>query len=126
MSAAAKPTTVPEYHAALEGPAAELMGRLRALIREELPESTEELKWGAPAAVHPSGMILLICSGHRAHANVTVTPSTREAFAEELSDFETGKGSVKLPYGDPLPEDLLRRMIAHRLREYEADGVTWM
>lgn len=125
MSPAEKPTSVQEYHAALEEPAAELMGRLRALIRTELPGSTEALKWRAPATLHPSGMILLICSAHRTHVNFTVTPSTREAFAEELTAFETGKGSVQLPYGEPLPEDLLRRMIAHRLREFEEDGVTW-
>lgn len=126
MNAATKPTTVDEYHAALEGPAAALMGQLRELVREELPQSTEALKWNAPATVHPSGTILLMMSAHRAHANVTFTPSTREAFAEELADFETGKGSVKLRYGLPLPADLLRAMIAHRLREYEQDGVTWM
>lgn len=126
MTSSARPTTVEEYHAALDGPAAELMGQLRALVREELPQSSEALKWGAPATLHTSGMILLICSAHRQHANFTVTPSTREAFAEELTDFETGKGSVKLPYGEPLPAPLLRRMIAHRLREYEDDGVNWM
>lgn len=126
MNTAAKPSTVDEYHAALEGPAAELMTALRILVRDELPRSTEALKWNAPATLHPSGMILLICSAHREHANFTVTPSTREAFDEELQGHETGKGSVKLPYGQPLPEDLLRRMIAHRVREYEDDGVTWM
>lgn len=126
MSVSAKPTTVDEYHAALEGPAAELMQRLRELIREELPQSTEALRWSAPATLHPSGMILLICSAHRAHANVTFTPSTREAFAEELTELETGKGSVKLRYGQPVPAGLLRRMIAFRLREYEKGGVTWM
>lgn len=126
MTPSAKPTTVEEYYGALEEPAAGLMATLRALIRAGLPGTSEALKWGAPARVHASGMILLICSAHRHHVNFTVTPSTREAFAEELSDLETGKGSVKLPYGEPLPSDLLRRMIAHRLREYEDDGVTWM
>lgn len=125
MNSSVKPTTVDEYHAALEGPAAELMAALRTLVREELPQSTEAVKWGAPATLHPSGMILLVCSAHRKQVNFTVTPSTREAFAEELADYETGKGSVQLVYGTPPPTDLLRRMIAYRLREYEDDGVTW-
>lgn len=126
MTPRAKPTSVEEYLAALEEPAASLIGEVRALVRASLPAASEALKWSSPAAVHPSGMILLIYSAHRQHANVTFTPSTRAAFAEELAEFETGKGSVKLRYDRPVPAALLREMIEHRLREYEQDGVTWM
>lgn len=121
-----KPTTVDEYIAALEDPAASRLRELRELARETVPEASEALKWGSPAYLHPRGTILFVCSAHRSHANFTVTPSTREAFAEELTEFENGKGSVKLPYATPVPTDLLRRMIVHRLREYEDDGVNWM
>lgn len=126
MVPAQKPTTVEEYLAALPDPAAALIREVRALAREVVPEAGEALKWSSPALLHPSGMILVIYSAHRQHANVTFTPSTREAFAEELSGFETGKGSVKLPYDRPVPAQLLRRMVAHRVREYEQEGVTWM
>lgn len=126
MTAAAKPATIDDYIAALEEPAASRMRELRALARETVPEAAEALKWGHPAFVHPQGTILFVCSAHRHHANITFTPSAREAFAEELAAFETGKGSVKLPYDIAVPAPLLRRMISHRLREYEDDGVNWM
>lgn len=126
MTRSAKPTTVAEYLALREGPALELLTELRAISREAVPEATETLKWGSPAYVHPRGTILFMVSGHTKHANFTLTPSTREAFTEELAAFETGKGSVKLPYGQPVPAALLRRLIAHRVREFEEDGVNWM
>lgn len=125
MAPSVKPTTIDEYVAALEEPAATRLRELRVLVHEAAPGATETLKWGAPAFLHPGGMILVICSAHRDHANMTVTPSTLEAFAEELSGFGTGKGSVRLPYDAPVPTELLRRMVAHRLREYEEHGVTW-
>jgi hypothetical protein len=31
----------------------------------------------------------------------------------DLTDWATGKGTVKLPYGELAPVDLLRRMIAY-------------
>jgi uncharacterized protein YdhG (YjbR/CyaY superfamily) len=65
-------------------------------------------------------------NGYTKHANVVFTPSTRAAFTADLADFATGKGSVKLPYGRPVPGDLLRRMIAYRVREHEVEGVRWM
>lgn len=125
-SAAARPTTIDEYLDALEEPARRRLRELRALVREELPEATEAIKWGSPAFVHPRGTILLMVSTHRKHANFAVTPSTKDAFAAELEGLETGKGSVKLPYDAPLPEDLLRRMARARLEEFEEHGVNWM
>jgi uncharacterized protein YdhG (YjbR/CyaY superfamily) len=76
--------------------------------------------------VHRSGTILFMVSGHAQHANVAFTPSTREAFDADLAGFSTGKGTVKLPYGQPAPVNLLRRMIAFRVREHEDHGVLWM
>jgi len=121
-----KPTTVEEYIAGASGAAAEMLLTLRNLSRNAAPQATEALKWSHPALVHPAGTILFVYSAHKQHANVTFTPSTREAFAEELADFDTGKGSVKLPYGAPVPTQLLERMVAYRVREFEDDGVTWM
>ncbi|GAA1487607.1 iron chaperone [Brachybacterium sacelli] len=121
-----KPITIDQYVAGLDEPAATLLGELRDLSREAAPTATEAIKWGCPAHLHARGTILFVYSAHKHHANFTVTPSTKEAFEDELTDLETGKGSVKLPYGDPLPRALLRRLIAHRIEEFEQRGVTWM
>ena len=124
--AASRPTTIDEHLASLQDPARSRLAELRALVREELPAASEAIKWGNPAFIHPRGTILLVISTHKAHANFTVTPSAKEAFAAELEGIESGKGSVKLPYDRPIPEDLLRRMARHRLAEFEQDGVNWM
>jgi uncharacterized protein YdhG (YjbR/CyaY superfamily) len=121
-----RPQTIDDYLAGFTGPARELLEQLRALAREAVPGASEAIKWGNPAWVHPSGTILFVISGHAKHANVVFTPSAREAFDADLTDFATGKGSVKLPYGRPVPGDLLRRMIAFRVREHEDEGVLWM
>ncbi|WP_326567823.1 DUF1801 domain-containing protein [Amycolatopsis rhabdoformis] len=121
-----KATTLDEYLAEFAGPARELLDQLHALAREAVPEADVAIKWGHPAWVHPAGTILFVISGHAKHVNFTFTPSTREAFDPELTTVETGKGTVKLPYGTPVPTDLLHRMIAYRVREFEHDGVRWM
>ncbi|WP_049564866.1 iron chaperone [Streptomyces sp. SBT349] len=121
-----RPQTIDEYVEGFAGQARELLQQVRELAREAVPEASEAIKWGSPAWVHPSGTILFMASAHAKHANVVFTPSTREAFDADLAGFTTGKGSVRLPYGRPLPDDLLRRMIAFRVREHERDGVLWM
>ena len=121
-----RPRTVDEYIEGFGGPARELLELLRALANEAAPGASEAIKWGHPAWVHTSGTILFMVSGHAKHAGVAFTPSTREQFDTELADWDTGKGTVKLPYGQPVPVGLLRRMIGFRVREHEDDGVLWM
>ncbi|BFU48030.1 iron chaperone [Krasilnikovia sp. MM14-A1004] len=123
--AVSKPQTIDEYIEGFDGQRRELLDQLHALARQAVPDASEAIKWGHPAWVHPSGTILFVISGHAKHANFSFTPSTREAFDAELGDVETGKGTVKLPYGSAAPTDLLRRMIEYRVREFEDDGVLW-
>src|SRR4051794_15923961 len=56
-------------------------------------------------------------------AGIALTPSTRQVFEADLVAFETGKGTVRLQYGEPGPSDLLRRMIVGLVVEHERDGV---
>jgi uncharacterized protein YdhG (YjbR/CyaY superfamily) len=121
-----RPQTVDEYIEGFTGPGREMLEQLRALAHKAVRKASEAIKWGYPAWVHPSGTILFMVSGHARHASVTFTPSTREAFDADLAGLATGKGTVKLPYGEPVPVDLLRRMIAFRVHEHEDDGVLWM
>ncbi|WP_207913604.1 hypothetical protein [Dietzia cinnamea] len=72
------------------------------------------------------GVILFMFSGHKAHASMAFTPSTKAAFEAELTRYRTGKSTVALPYGTPPPHPLLTRMIEYRVREHEHDGVNWM
>jgi uncharacterized protein YdhG (YjbR/CyaY superfamily) len=91
-AAMGRPETIDEYLAAFTGEGRELLGQLRAVARETVPEASEAIKWGSPAWVHPSGTILFMISGHAEHAGVAFTPTTREAFVADLEDFATGKG----------------------------------
>lgn len=117
-------TTVDEYLAGFTEPHAKRLRELRTLCLAAAPEAEETLKWGSPAYV--DGTILFQFVGYKAHANVAVTPSTRQAFEGEFGTYETGKGTLKLPYHAPLPTDLVRRLLEHRVREYAERGVRWM
>src|SRR5699024_6060401 len=99
--------TIDEYIESFDPPARDLLVALRGLASDAVPRAAEAVRWRNPAWVHPSGTILFAISGHRHHANIMFTPSTKEAFHAELADYQTGKGSVKLPYDIAIPADLL-------------------
>lgn len=120
------PTTIDEYIAAFPPPAQRQLSEIRELCRAAAPTADEQLKWRHPAYVHTDGVILFMFSGHAKHASLAFTPSTRAAFADDLTDYQTGKGTVALPYGTAVPVDLVRRMLEYRVLEYELHGVKWM
>lgn len=120
-----KPTTVEQYIQNFPPAQQAKLSELRDIIRAALPDTTETLKWNQPAMVEPDGMILVVYAGFKQHMNLVATPSTKQAFDQELTDYETAKGSVKLPYDKPLPADLITRMVQYRAREYRDDRVNW-
>ena len=120
-----KPKTADEYIDNFPEAQKAKLAELRKIIRTALPDTTEVLKWGAPATIDKDGMILIVFSGHKHHMNLVGTPSTREAFESELSSYETGKGSIKLPYDKPLPTKLIKDFVLYRAKEYRESGVKW-
>lgn len=115
---------VDEYLRSFPESAQKSLADLRGCMLSNAPQAVEEIKWSHPA--YSQGTILFAFAGFARHANFYCTPSTIRAFAEELSALTTGKSSVQFPYGKPLAANLLGKMIAYRIREYEEDGITWM
>lgn len=119
----AKIETVDEYIESFPADVQPRLRELRDISRTHAPDATEGLKWGTPA--YSLEVILFVFAGYKHHANVVFTPSTRAAFDHKLTDFTTGKGSVQLPYSQPVPTELLGDLIAYRIHEYTEDGVKW-
>jgi len=97
---------------------------MRSLLREVAARATEAIKWGYP--VFEEKRILFAFGAFKSHLNFMPTPSAMKPFAKELARFKTGKGSIQLPYEQPLPRALLRRIAAFRVRELHEKDVKWM
>lgn len=123
--AKSNPEEVNGYIGKFSGGQRARLQELRGIIQGVLPGATETLKWNQPAYVAEDGMILLVFSGHKQHMNLVVTPSAKQAFEDELKDYKTGKGSVRLAYDKPLPKELIQKIVKYRLEEYENKGVNW-
>lgn len=119
-----KPETVEEYIEAAPGEARPLLRELRGILREVAPDATETLKWGKP--VLEDERILFSYAAFKAHLNFMPTRSSLEPFAEELAAYETGRDTIKLPYDQPLPKELIREIAAYRMKEVQEEGALWM
>jgi len=119
-----KPTTIAAYIAAAPKPAQRHLRELRAILHKVAPRAAEAIKWGSPVFV--DGRILFAFAVFRSHLNFMPTPSAMKPFKKELARFKTGKGSIQLPYDQPLPKALLRRIASFRVKELREKDVRWM
>ena len=119
-----RPADIGEYIAAAPPEARRHLRALRSLLRKAAPRATEAIKWGFP--VFEENRILFAFGAFKSHLNFMPTSSAMKPFAKDLARFKTGKGSIQLPYDQPLPGALLRRIAAFRVKELRESDVRWM
>jgi uncharacterized protein YdhG (YjbR/CyaY superfamily) len=115
-----KRVDVDDYYAQLPSVALPHMERLRDLSLAASSSLVEQLAWNNPAYVL-DGTRAWMLQSFKAHCSLRFTPEIFVAFAEEVAaaGAESGEGFVKLPFDQPLPEELLSSLMAQRLAQME-------
>ncbi|MCB9677715.1 MAG: DUF1801 domain-containing protein [Alphaproteobacteria bacterium] len=89
---------------------------MREAIRETAPGAAEKIGYGIPTFTLKKKNLVHF-AGYARHVGFYPGPSGIAAFADELAAFESAKGSVRFPNDQPLPLDLVRRIVAFRVAE---------
>jgi uncharacterized protein YdhG (YjbR/CyaY superfamily) len=113
-----RPTTIAEYIHAAPAVGQPHLQRVYTILKSIAPQAEEAIKWGTPFFVEPR--FLFAFSAHKAHLNFTLTEPDWEAFRMELEKHKTTKNFLQVPYDQPLPEALIRKIAEHRLRAVSA------
>lgn len=111
-----KPTTIDEYIAGYPGPVQALLQEIRRAIAEEVPDAGEAIAYGIPT-FKVRGKNLVHFGAYKNHIGFYPTPSGLEAFAEELAPYASGKGSAQFPQTEPMPLDLIRKIVQYRMTQ---------
>ena len=118
-----RPTTIAEYIEAAPLKGQPHLRRLYAILKSVAPEAEETIKWGTPFFVEPR--FVFAFSAHKAHCSFAPTAAALEAFRKELEKHKTTKHFLQIPYDEPLPEALIRKIAKHcvrTVREREDDA----
>ncbi len=93
-----------------------LLEQMRATIREAAPEAEESINYAMPA-YKIYNRPLVYFSGYKNHIGFYATPTGHKEFEEELSKYKQGKGSVQFPLDEPLPLELISKIVKFRVKE---------
>ena len=119
MQAPAK--TVDAYILSFPPAVQHLLNQLRSVIKHEAPGAIESISYGMPA-YKTNGKPLVYFAAFKGHIGFYATPAGHEKFAEQLSVYKQGKGSVQFPLNQPMPWKLISQIVAFRVKENAAQA----
>ena len=112
-----KPQTIDEYIAAQDERVQPRLNEIRAILKKALPEAEECISWSMPT--YRKGRNIIHFAAFKKHIGVYPGGEATEKFAEELAEYDTSKGTIRLPYDRELPEDLLVRIARWCYEKYK-------
>ena len=110
------PASVDEYIAGFPDDVRKILEDIRRTIRKVEPGFQEAIRYGIPT-FQWNGKNVIHFAGYKNHVGVYPAPRESEEFREELSAYKGGRGTVQFPLSEPIPHDLIRRIVEFRVRE---------
>lgn len=114
-SAKAGFSSIDEYIANSPPDVQEKLQQMRTTISAAAPDAVEKISYQMPTFAQNGNLVFF--GAFKQHIGFYPTPSGIEAFKDELSVFKGAKGSVQFPLDEPLPLDLVRRIVEFRVAE---------
>jgi uncharacterized protein YdhG (YjbR/CyaY superfamily) len=110
-----KAANVDEYISEFQEDVQRMMTELRNIIHETVPGIKEKISWDMPTFFVKK--IIIQFAGHKNHIGVYPGPKAIEVFGDRLNAYVSTKGGFQIPYGKPIPADIMRDMVEFNLIE---------
>lgn len=117
-NAQTQPENIDDYIARFPRDVQRVLQGVRRAIRAAAPGADEAIKYGVPTFVLNGNLVHF--AGFKQHIGFYPTPSGIAKFRQELSSYPSAKGSVQFPLDEPMPLDLITRIVTFRVGEARA------
>lgn len=91
------------------------LDELRAVIKAAAPEAEEKISYQMPTFFLHGNLVHFAV--HKSHIGFYPAPSGIENFKQELSPYHSSKGAVQFPIDQPLPLELVSKIVKFRVAE---------
>lgn len=112
----AAPKTIEEYIARQPEKTQPYLKQINDAIKSALPNAVQKISWSMPTYWKRQNLIQFAAS--KKHIGLYPGPAAVEAFAGQLQGYETSKGTIRLPYDEPLPLGLIAEIAKWCEEEY--------
>jgi uncharacterized protein YdhG (YjbR/CyaY superfamily) len=107
--------SVDEYIRTFPKEVQDILENIRHAIRMAAPEAEEVISYQIPAFKLNGNLVYF--AGWKNHVAFYPSSSAIKMFSEELSSYETTKGTIKFPLDKPIPFGLIAEITKFRVKE---------
>ncbi len=108
-------TTIDDYIKNFPNKTQKLLETMRQTIRKAAPQAVEAISYQIPTFKLNGNLVHF--AAYNNHIGFYPTSSGTKAFKKELSQYKGAKGSVQFPIDEPIPYDLVKKIVRFRLKE---------
>lgn len=119
MASKAKFATMDAYIASFPKEVQGILEQIRQTIRKAAPGAAEAISYQIPT-FKLNGRNLVHFAAWKEHIGFYATPSGNAAFKKELARYKVAKGSIQFPLDEPIPYDLVAKIVKFRVQETQA------
>lgn len=109
------PNDIDEYIAGFQKDVQEILEKIRMTIRKAAPDAEETIKYQMPTFTLNGNLVHF--AAFKKHIGFYPAPSGIRKFKDELSVYESAKGSVRFPLDKPVPLGLISKIVRFRVEE---------
>jgi uncharacterized protein YdhG (YjbR/CyaY superfamily) len=111
----AAPATVDAYIAGANAEIRDRLAELRRRVLAAAPDAVESISYGMPTYRLSNGRpVFFACWKH--HVSMHAVPVFDDELETDVSVYRSGKDTLRFPHPDPLPFDLVQRLVAESAR----------
>ena len=107
--------SIDEYIATFPTDIQALLEAMRAVVKAAAPQAEECISYQMPAFALHGNLVYFAALKH--HIGFYPTSSGIAAFEAELVAYESSKGAVRFPFTQPLPLELVTKIVQFRVNE---------
>jgi uncharacterized protein YdhG (YjbR/CyaY superfamily) len=111
----AAPKDIDQYIAGFPHDVQETLEKIRETIRKAAPDAEETISYQIPTFTLKGNLVHF--AAFKKHIGFYPTSTGIEKFKNELSAYETARGTVRFPLGQPVPFGLIVKIVKFRVRE---------
>ena len=114
------PQTIDEYIAGFPKDIQAILQKIRKIVKKAAPDAQEKISYQMPTFYLNGNLVHFAAFKH--HIGFYPTPSGTAKFQKEISKYKAAKGSIQFPLDEPIPYDLITKIVEFRVKENLAKG----
>ena len=119
-NAQTRPTNIDEYIAGFPKDIQGILQKIRKAVKKAAPEAQEKIGYQMPTFTLNGNLVHFAAFKH--HIGFYPTPSGTAKFQKEISVYKAAKGSIQFPLDQPMPYELIAKIVEFRVKEQQAKG----